>query len=148
MSNPVALALSAAMLLGPAVSQTQPPAKPVAGSTVDVTVTYTGKTKVDDTHEIWVFLFAGPEMPPPNPPVGVQAIRKSGGVASFKNVTTDPVYVAVAFDEKGDYDGNSGPPPIGAPITMHSTDGKQMAAVTPGPKGKVKITFDETRRMQ
>lgn len=112
---------------------------------MSVTVAYTGKAQVDDTHEIWVFLFPNSTISD-SQPLAVQAVKKSGGVATFKNVTQDPVYIAVAFDEKGDYDGNTAPPPPGTPIGMHGKDGV-MIAVKPGPTGKVKLSFDDVRRM-
>ena len=142
------VALAALILAGPAVgrAQEQPALKPAASGDVSVTVTYTGKAKVDDTHEIWVFLFADPNIGAGSQPLTVQAVKKSGGTATFKGVKQDPVYVAVAFDEKGDYDGTAGPPPPGTPIALHGKDGV-TTAVKPGPTGKVKISFDDSRRM-
>jgi hypothetical protein len=117
-------------------------------SEVVVNVTYTGKGIVDDTHEIWVFLFDTPNiMAGGVGPLAVQVIRKSGGAASFTGVATDPVYVAVAYDEKGDFNGSSGPPPTGTPIAFHSKDGKTNAPVSPGPAAKIKLTFSDARRM-
>jgi hypothetical protein len=114
---------------------------------VTVTVTYTGKGKVDDTHEIWVFLFDTPNVGRESQPLATQAVKKSGGTATFKNISQDPVYVLFAFDETGNYDGTAGPPPPGTPIGMYSTDGKAPAPVKPGTGAKVKATFDDTRRM-
>jgi hypothetical protein len=112
-----------------------------------VTVSYTGKGPVDDTHEIWVFLFDSPVINNSSAPVAVQAVKKSGDTAAFKNVVQDIVYVAMAYDEKGDYDGTAGPPPPGTPIGMYSTDGKAAGPVKPGPGAKIKATFDDARRM-
>lgn len=123
---------------GPALAQT-------AGD-VAVTVTYKGKAKVDDTHEVWVFLFDTPNLGEGARPIANQTVTKNGGTATFTKVAVDPVYVAVVFDEKGDYDGNAGPPPPGSPIGTYSKDGKTMAPVKPGAAAKVKVTFDETRR--
>lgn len=142
------IALAALILAGPAVGRAQekPAAKPAASGDVSVTVAYTGKAKVDDTHEIWVFLFPNPNISAASQPLAAQAIKKNGGTATFKAVAQTPVYIAVAFDEKGDYDGNAGPPPPGTPIGMHAKDGV-MIAVKPGPTGKVKTSFDDSRRM-
>lgn len=123
---------------GPALAQT-------AGD-VAVTVTYKGKAKVDDTHEVWVFLFDTPNLGEGARPIANQTVTKNGGTATFTKVAVDPVYIAVVFDEKGDYDGNAGPPPPGSPIGTYSKDGKTMAPVKPGAAAKVKVTFDETRR--
>jgi hypothetical protein len=138
------LVLAAAVVISTAASG--PAAAPRAGD-VAVTVTYAGKAKVDTTHEIWVFLFDTPDIGPGSQPVAVQAVTKSGATATFKAVQAATVYVAVAYDEKGDYDGNQGPPPPGTPIAIYAVDGK-TAPVTPGAKGIVKLTFDESRRMQ
>ena len=125
------------------------PAVPVEARAGDVavTVTYTGKGKVDDTHEIWVFLFDSPDITRGARPIAVQRLMQSGAVATFKGVTSDPIYLAVAYDEKGDYDGNSGPPPAGTPIAMHAKDGKNLP-ITPGPTAKIRMTFGEARRME
>jgi hypothetical protein len=121
---------------------------PFRAGDVSVTVTYTGKAKVDDTHEIWVFLFDNPAIDARARPVMVESLKKSGGTAVFKGVAPETVYVAVAYDEKGDYNGNSGPPPPGAPIGFHSTDGKGTPAPVKTTGGaKVKMSFGETRRM-
>jgi hypothetical protein len=119
-----------------------------AAGDVAVTVTYKGKGAVDDTHELWVFLFDSPEVGQGARPVGTEAIKKNGGTATFANVTASPVYVRIAYDEKGDYDGFSGPPPTGTPLGMYSKDGKTIAPVTPGPAAKVKVVFDGSVKMQ
>jgi len=119
------------------------------GSDVSVTVTYTGKGPVDATHEIWVFLFDTPSIGAGARPLSAQTITKSGGAAVFKAVTTDPVYIAVAYDEKGDYDGNAGPPPNGTPIAMYGADAKGVAGPLKTAGGaKVKLSFNDARRMQ
>ena len=114
---------------------------------VNVTVTYKGKGPVDDTHEIWVFLFDTPTVDAQSQPVMTATVKKSGGTATFKNVTQDTVYVRMAYDEKGTYDGLTGPPPPGTPIGMYSIDGKTAAPIKPGRAAKVKVTFDDSRRM-
>lgn len=113
-----------------------------------MTASYSGKGPVDATHQIFVFLFDNPNMGAQSQPLAVQAVTKNGGVAKFTGVTTSPVYVGLAYDEKGDYDGFTGAPPPGTPIGAYSTAAKgPPAPVTPGPKGKVKATFDGSRRM-
>jgi hypothetical protein len=112
-----------------------------------VTASYTGKGPVDDTHEIWVFLFDTPTVSAQSQPITSMTVKKSGGTATFKNVAQDTVYVMLAYDEKGTYDGTAGPPPPGTPIGMYTTDGKVAAPVKPGPGAKVKATFDDSRRM-
>jgi len=109
-----------------------------------VTVTYTGKGKVDDTHEILVFLFDHPTPVAASEPLAKQVTTKSGGTVTFKDVAQDPVYVTVVYDEAANYDGNS-PPPVGAPISSYQKDGKPIP-VKPGPTAKIKVSFDDSRR--
>jgi hypothetical protein len=114
-----------------------------------VTVTYKGKGAVDDNHEVFVFLFENPDIGPGSAPIAVQAVRKNGGTASFSGVSVSPVYVAVAYDEKGDYEGTTGPPPPGTPIAIYVVKGESTPApVRPGKSAKIKLTFDDSRRMQ
>ena len=114
-----------------------------AGS-LSVTVSYTGKGKVDDTHEIWVALFSKPDTS--ERPIAVEPIRKSGGTAVFKGVA-DSTYVMYAYDEKGDWDATAGPPPPGTPIGSYSTDGKAPTLVKIAGATKIKGTFDDSRRV-
>jgi hypothetical protein len=112
---------------------------------VSVTVTYTGKAKVDDTHEILVFLFDHPTPTAASEPIAMQATTKSGGTVTFKDVSTSPVYITAVFDEAANYDGQSGPPPAGAPIGSYQKGGKAIP-VTPGPDAKIKMSFDDSVR--
>jgi uncharacterized protein (DUF2141 family) len=127
------------------IAVTSGPMAQAAGD-VAVTVTYKGKGKVDATHEVWVFLFETPDLGDSARPIANQTVTKNGGTATFTKVAVEPVYIAVVYDEKGDYDGNLGPPPAGSPIGIYSTDGKTLAPVKPGAGAKVKLTFDDTRR--
>ncbi len=117
------------------------------GGEVSVTVTYTGKGPVDATHEIWVFLFDSAPTRGARP-LFTQTLKKSGDTALFKGVTHDPSYVAVAYDDVGDYDGTAGPPPVGTPIAYYSTDGKAASPLKTVGGAKIKISFNDTRRMQ
>jgi type 1 fimbria pilin len=116
----------------------------VLAGDVSVTVTYTGKGKVDDTHEILVFLFDHPTPSVGSVPMEVQVTTKSGGTVTFKNVATTPVYITVAYDEAANYDGTA-PPPTGTPIGSYQKEGKTIL-VTPGPTAKIKLSFDDSVR--
>jgi hypothetical protein len=112
---------------------------------LSVTVAYTGKAAVDAKHDILVFLFADANITEASIPITVQNIPKSGGSATFKNVTQDPVYVVMVFNEQANYTGQDGPPPPGLPWAIYSKGGKPIpvsAAKTP----QVKVTFDDSRR--
>jgi type 1 fimbria pilin len=119
--------------------------RPVPAGDVSVTVTYTGKGSVDDTHEILVFLFEHPTPTAGSEPLAMQVTTKSGGTVTFKDVAQDPVYITLVYDEAANYDGQSGPPPAGAPIGAYLKDGKPIP-VTPGPAAKIKVSFDDSVR--
>jgi hypothetical protein len=113
---------------------------------ITVTATYKGKGAVDATHEILVFLFDHPNPTADSMPLAVQAITKNGGSATFKGLmTATPLYIIMVYDEKANYDGQSGPPPEGHPIGSYNKAGKPIA-VTPGANVKVAAVFDDSRR--
>ena len=111
-----------------------------------VTVTYTGAGTVDGTHEIYVWLFDTPNITADSAPLASDVITASGGTATFSGLPKE-VYIAAAFDEKGDYDGTSGPPPPGTPITIYGEMGAAKAVPTGGADAAVTVTFDATIRM-
>jgi hypothetical protein len=110
-----------------------------------VTVTYAGKGKVDETHEILVFLFDHPVPTSESVPLAMSPVQKNGGTAAFTNVSAETVYVVMVYDEKANYDGTSGPPPQGHPIGTYSKAGKPVP-VKPAAGAKVSVTFDDSRR--
>ena len=116
-----------------------------ATSDLTVTATYMGKGKVDETHEILVFLFDHPNPTADSEPLAVSAVTRSGGATTFTNVAADTVYVVLVYDEKANYDGRSGPPPQGHPIGIYSKAGKAVP-VKLAPGTKVSATFDDSRR--
>jgi hypothetical protein len=117
----------------------------LAAGDLTVTATYKGKGTVDATHEILVFLFDHPAPTAESEPLGVSSITKNGGTATFTNVSAETVYVVMVYDEKANYDGRSGPPPLGHPIGTYSKAGKPVP-VKPGAGVKVTATFDDSRR--
>jgi hypothetical protein len=119
----------------------------VAAGPVKVTVTYKGKGQVDASHKIWVWLFDSPNIGAGSMPIDQAAVDKNGAEAVFANVAPGQVFIAVAFDESGTMAGD-GPPPTGTPISLLMGKDGAPAAVIPGEKGVVSITFDDTMRMQ
>lgn len=118
-----------------------------AASEVAVTVIYKGAGTVDRAHEIWVYLFDTPDIGAGSRPVATMSLDKSGATATFPGVKANPVFVAVAFDERGDYDGNVGPPPPGTPVAVYMIkDAKTPSPVKPG--DRITITFDDSVRME
>jgi hypothetical protein len=112
-----------------------------------VTATYTGKGKVDDTHEILVFLFDHPNPTAASEPIAMLPLFKSGGSVTFKGLPTQPVYVTLVYDEKANYSGEGGPPPEGTPIGAYAK-AKKPISVTPGANVKIVATFDDSRRFK
>ena len=113
---------------------------------ITVAATYKGKGTVEATHEILVFLFDHPDPTADSMPMSMQSITKNGGSVTFKGLSTaTPVYIIMVYDEKANYDGQSGPPPEGHPIGSYNKAGKPIA-VTPGANVKIAASFDESRR--
>ncbi len=116
-------------------------------TSVNVTVNYTGAGTVDDNRRIWVWIFDNPNIGPDSIPIGEESVAKNGGVATF-STTSKQVYVAIAYDEKGGFAGQA-PPPSGSPLAMYGMKGpnEPPQPVTPGAKGSVSVTFDDSQRM-
>jgi hypothetical protein len=111
-----------------------------------VTVDYTGPGTVDGSHEIFVWVFDNPNIGPDSVPIANDVLTANGGTLSFTGLPKE-VYLAAAFDEKGDYDGTSGPPPPGTPIVVYGEMGAAQAVGTGGDDATVTVTFDATVRM-
>ena len=136
----------------PAPSQTPPasaaasPAPAGEEQTLDVTVTYSGKGEVSAKNEISIFLFTDPNITEGSMPVAVGTVEENGGHFLFKGLPP-VVYIAVVYDDTGNYS-REGPPPPGTPVSLHG-----MAAagapegVKSGKDAKVTVTFDDSNRM-
>jgi hypothetical protein len=140
-----ALACVLAGLAAATPSTTARTAVTVQGGPVVVTASYKGKGPVDDKHAILIFLFDHPEPTAASEPLGLQRIVKNGDTATFPAVSAKTVYVVLVYDEKSNYDGQSGPPPVGAPIGYYLKGGKPVP-ITPGAGAKVTVAFDDSRR--
>ena len=112
-----------------------------------VTVDYKGSGSVDATHEIFVWVFDNPNIGADSVPIANDMLTTNGGTLTFSGLPKE-VYLAAAYDENGDYDGTSGPPPTGTPITIYGDMGVAKAVVTGGADTAVSVTFDDTVRMQ
>ena len=136
----IAITIAAALLM------LQSPAATIGKTDVAATVTYRGKGAVDAGHNIRVFAFTDPNITSGSQPIGpAQSIAKNGGTVKFENVTA-PIYLFAIYDEKGAYDGVSGPPPAGIPSATYRKIPKGApTAVAPG-SAAVKFTFDDTER--
>lgn len=129
-------------------SPTLPAPQQAGANDVKVTVKYAGKGTVDASHRIWVWLFDTPQINAGSIPIAELSIDKNGGTASFSSVAANPVYIAIAYDEKGGFIGQA-PPPTGSPVTFYGIKGPDdpPVGVTPGPKTAVAVTLTDAQRM-
>lgn len=111
-----------------------------------VTVDYKGTGEVDATHEVFVWIFDTPNIGADSVPIANDVVTANGATLNFSGLPKE-VYIAAAYDEKGDYDGTSGPPPSGTPITIYGDMGVAKAIATGGADASVSVTFDATVRM-
>jgi hypothetical protein len=114
-----------------------------------VGVQYKGPGTVDEKHRIFVWLFGTPMITAESIPIGSAVIDKNEGSFKFTGLPKE-VYIAAAYDEQGAYDGLSGAPPSGTPVTVHgaaTNDGLAVAVPTGGDDVTVTVTFDDSSRM-
>ena len=117
--------------------------------TLKVAVHYKGSGTVDDRHRIFVWLFGTPMITVESIPIGSAVIDKNEGSHKFTGLPKE-VYIAAAYDEQGTYDGLSGAPPPGTPVTVHgagTNDGIAVAVPTGGDDVAVTVTFDDSVRI-
>jgi hypothetical protein len=146
--------ITAALLMWQATSSAPkkpaPPApKAAAAATqkstdIGVTVTYKGKGAVDASHKIIVFAFTDPNVTSSSRPVATEFAATNGATVAFKGITS-PIYVFAVYDEKGNYDGLSGPPPPGTPSATYSKTPKGPPTAV-GPGTPIKFAFDDSSR--
>lgn len=140
----------AVLLLGLATPWPQQTQQKPAG--IRVQLNYTGSGTVDAKHKIYVALWDTPDFLKPDAqvmPVAVESTDSKKGVVTFTNVQKSPAYVSAAFDTSGQWDGKSGPPPKGASVGMVATNPltPEPINITPGKTNKVKLTFDDSKKM-
>lgn len=134
-----------------AQAQQPPTAAPAqaASGMLKVSVEYKGAGTVDADHRIVVWLFDTPNITADSEPVASGTIKTNKGDYKFVNLPKE-VYIAVAYDDKGGYDGTSGPPPQGTPVSIHGATALGTPG-TPVPTGdenaSVTVTFDDSVRM-
>jgi hypothetical protein len=138
----ITLVATVALCGGAAVRATAPDT-----GQLKVTVDYKGSGTVDKSHQIFVWVFDNPDIGPNSVPISSDVITTNGGTASFSGLPKT-VYIAAAFNEKGDYDGTQGPPPAGTPVTIYGGMGSAKAVDTGGADAAVTVTFDDSTRMQ
>jgi hypothetical protein len=148
-------AFSAMTVAQTAGGQTAKPAAPQGAAasaatgqqSLSVTVKYTGKGVVDASHDLLIALLPTPTVSSDSRPLAMLPVTKNGGVASFTNVTSSPVYVLAVYDDKGTWDAQAGPPPAGTPIGWYMAPKTSVPApVKPGAKVTISLTFDGSKK--
>ena len=140
----VVLMATAAMHLSTAVAASA--GARVAAGTVKVTLNYKGKGTVDDSHRVWVWLFATPDIGPGSMPIAELSVDKNGAIVTFEGIAEERVWIAAAYDETGAMSG-SAPPPSGTPVGLYvGSDGAPRSVVT-GDSTVAVLTFDDSFRM-
>ena len=119
------------------------------GRSLEVTVEFEGG-EVDSQHPIWVFVWDNSNFNG-SIPIAMTTLNESGKTASFDWLTASPVFISVAYDEKGGYNPQMvGPPPSGTPISAHVAEGSPGPSPIELKEGEptgVKIRFDGSFRM-
>ena len=122
-----------------------------APANLQVHLNYTGSGTVDDKHKIYVALWDSADfMSGQAMPVEIQSSADKRGTVTFSKVQKVPAYVSAAYDPKGEWDGQSGPPPEGSSLGLYSkTPGKpEPIDIKPGTTATVDLSFDDRIKMQ
>ncbi|HEX4770198.1 MAG TPA: hypothetical protein VH351_05165 [Bryobacteraceae bacterium] len=122
-----------------------------SSSKLQVSVSYTGSGSVDDKHKVYVVLWDSPDFVRGggSMPVAILPTSAKTGTVTFSSVQKSPAYVSTVFDSKGEWDGQSGPPPEGSSLGLYSKSPGEPAPidVKAGETAKVTVTFDDSVKM-
>jgi len=132
-------------------AQDTKPEEKAAGRTLKAKMNYTGAGTVDEKHKIFLFVFDSPDfMQGGSMPVAFGSASAKDQTVTVADLAASPVYVAVAFDPTGQYDGQSGPPPSGASMGIYSkTPGTpEPVKIDAGKTAEITIDFDDSHKMQ
>lgn len=144
------LGLLTLALVAPAAQQVKSAEKKAEPRTLKVTLNYTGGGPVDSKHRIFLFVFDSPDFVQGNVmPLDSKPASAKDETVAFSGLTASPVYIVAAYDQAGDYDGQSGPPPSGSPMAMYSKTPGVPAPVKiePGKTVQIDLSFDDSYKM-
>ena len=112
-----------------------------------VAVEYT-KGPVDKDHQIWIWVFDTPNITAETTPVATGSSAENKSPYKFGGLPKE-VFLAVAYDEKGGYDGTMGPPPPGTPVHIYgaAAGGAASGVPTGGDDATLEFAFDDSMRM-
>ena len=119
--------------------------------TLQVQIHYTGSGTVDKDHKIYVALWDSADFTDGSvPPVAVESTASKDGIVTFSDVQKVPAFASTAFDPSGQWDAQSGPPPTGSSLGMHSKapPKPEPIEIAPGKTAKVTINFDDSQKVQ
>jgi hypothetical protein len=122
--------------------------KAAASRTLKVKLNYTGAGKVDAKHKIFVFFFDNPDFisgAQVMPFARQEAVDKSANL-TVSDVTAEAVYMVAAFDPKGGYDGESGPPPSGSSLGIYGKNppSPDPVKIEAGKTAEIELAFDDS----
>jgi len=141
----LSLAIAAALATGAVADPIAAGPADSQDSSVRVTLKYTGKGPVDETHLLWLWLFDTPDIGPGSMPIAALSVGKNGETATFESVSAGKVWIAAAYDVHGTMSG-SAPPPSGTPVGVYASSTGAPEGVKPGDKPAI-LTFDDSQRM-
>jgi hypothetical protein len=139
---------TAGLSLFPVLAQTSSGSK-APGSTLEVHVNYTGAGSVDQAHKIYVVLWDSPDFVKPSSndmaPFAVATLSSKSGATNFKDIEKNPVYVSMAYDPTGNWQGDS-QPPVGTSLGLYGKEPGVPAPVRlePGKTTKISATLDDS----
>jgi hypothetical protein len=112
-----------------------------------VAVEYT-KGPVDNDHQIWIWVFDTPNITADSTPIATGSSAENKAPYKFAGLPKE-VFLAVAYDENGGYDGTAGPPPQGTPVHIYgaAAGGTATGVPTGGDEANLEFAFDDTMRM-
>jgi uncharacterized protein (DUF2141 family) len=136
-----------ALALGVGTRAQQAQQAPAESGKLAVAVEYT-KGAVDKDHQIWIWVFDTPNITADTTPLATGSSAENKSPYQFAGLPKE-VYLAVAYDEKGGYDGTMAPPPQGTPVHIYGAaeGGVATAVPTGGDDARLEFAFDDSMRM-
>jgi hypothetical protein len=137
--------LAAAAMVGAAsLAQAQDTTE---GGKLKVTIEYKGTAgTVSEDNRLVVWVFDTPNISTESMPIATGVVKENKGSYKFVGLPKQ-VYLAAAYDTVGGYDGTSGPPASGTPVTIYGSTGMGVpgtAVATGGDDAAVTVTFDDS----
>jgi hypothetical protein len=115
-------------------------------------MTYTGSGTVDAAHKIYVAMWDSPDFMTEKSllrPLAVKSIASRTGAVEFDGVKKNPVFLSMAYDPAGTWNGKTTTPP-GSSLGLYMSEPGIPAPVQleTGKVTKVAATFDDSVKMK